>query len=294
MSKKHPIIAITGSSGAGTTFVQRAFEKIFSTKKLNVSIIEGDSFHKFERTKMKTEVEKSRKSGKVLTHFSENANHFDKIEALFKQYGKDGSGQKRYYIHSEDEALHHNNQLNTQLVPGQFTPWENIAPDSDLLFYEGLHGGVKTADINIAEQVDLLVGVVPVVNIEWIQKIHRDTTERPYTPSQVTAIILERMPDYVQFITPQFDNTHINFQRIPLIDTANPFSGQTVPSPSDSLIVTTVRINDINLDKIAEKLPENAAAFLQNKHTLVCKGNYMALIMDLMLAPIIDNLTNNK
>ena len=29
MSEKHPIIAITGSSGAGTTTVQHTFEQIF-------------------------------------------------------------------------------------------------------------------------------------------------------------------------------------------------------------------------------------------------------------------------
>jgi phosphoribulokinase len=294
MSKQHPVVAVTGSSGAGTTFVKKAFERIFEAKNLNVSIVEGDSFHKFERADMKVEVEKSRAAGKVLTHFAENANHFDKLESLFSQYGKDGTGQKRYYIHSDEEAVEHNARLGTDLEPGQFTPWEEIEAGSDMMFYEGLHGGVRTPNSDVASQVDLLVGVVPAVNIEWIQKIHRDTSERPYTPEQVAEIILDRMPDYVEFITPQFDNTHINFHRIPLIDTSNPFSGQAVPSPEDSLVVTSVRINGVDLQAVADQLPADAMAFLQNDTTLVYKGNYMVAVMDHMLTPIIDELMSNK
>ena len=290
MSKQHPVVAVTGSSGAGTTFVKKAFERIFDAKNLNVSIVEGDSFHKFERADMKVEVEKSRAAGKVLTHFAENANHFDKLEALFKQYGQDGTGQKRYYIHSDEEAVEHNARLGTDLEPGQFTPWEDIESGSDLMFYEGLHGGVKTPNSDVASQVDLLVGVVPAVNIEWIQKIHRDTSERPYTPEQVAEIILVRMPDYVEFITPQFDNTHINFHRIPLVDTSNPFSGQAVPAPEDSLVVTTVRIDGVDLKSVADALPADAMAFMQNDNTLVYKGSYMVDVMDQMLTPIIDTL----
>lgn len=294
MSKQHPIISVTGSSGAGTTFVKQAFERIFATKNLNVSIIEGDSFHKFERADMKVEVEKSRAAGKVLTHFSANANHFDKLEALFKQYGQTGGGQKRYYIHSDEEAIEHNARLGTNLAPGQFTPWEDIDSGSDLMFYEGLHGGVKTAQADIAAQVDLLVGVVPVVNIEWIQKIYRDTSERPYTPKQVSDIIIDRMPDYAEFITPQFDNTHINFHRIPLIDTANPFNAQAVPAPEDSLVVTSVRIDGVDLQGAADNLPSKAMAFLQNRHTLIYKGNYLVEVMDRLLTPMIDKLMANK
>jgi len=290
MSKQHPVVAVTGSSGAGTTFVKKAFEKIFDAKNLNVSVVEGDSFHKFERADMKVEVEKSRAAGKVLTHFSENANHFDKLEALFKQYGQDGTGQKRYYIHSDEEAVEHNARLDTNLEPGQFTPWEDVETGTDLMFYEGLHGGVKTPNADVASQVDLLVGVVPAVNIEWIQKIHRDTSERPYTPEQVAEIILDRMPDYVEFITPQFDNTHINFHRIPLVDTSNPFSGQAVPAPEDSLVVTTVRIDGVDLKSVADALPADAMAFMQNDNTLVYKGSYMVDVMDQMLTPIIGDL----
>jgi phosphoribulokinase len=293
MSKQHPVIAVTGSSGAGTTFVKRAFEKIFNAKNLNPVIVEGDSFHKYERPEMKEKVAQTRAEGKVLTHFSNQANHFDKLAELFDNYGKTGTGQKRYYIHSDDEAKEHNARLGTNLEPGQFTPWEDIPVGSDLMFYEGLHGGVAEA----ADKVDLLVGVVPSINIEWIQKIYRDTTERPYSPEDVHNAILDRMPDYAEFITPQFDRTHINFHRVPLIDTANPFdksAAKAVPAPEDSLVVTTVRIDGVDLEGIKNQLPSEANAFLQNDKTLVYKGNYMVDVLDLMLSPIIENLVNNK
>lgn len=293
MSKKHPIISVTGSSGAGTTFVKRAFEKVFAEKNLTPCIIEGDSFHKYERSEMKLEIEKSKATGRVLTHFSDKANHFDKLAELFDNYGATGSGKKRYYIHSDEEAVEHNTRLGTDLSPGQFTPWEDVESGTDLMFYEGLHGGV----VEVADKVDLLVGVVPSINIEWIQKIYRDTTERPYSPKDVHTAILDRMVDYAEFITPQFDRTHINFHRVPLIDTSNPFDiekAKDVPAPEDSLVVTTVRIDGVDLEGIKNQLPEDAMACLQNDHTLVYKGNYMIDVLDLMLSPIIEGLIAQK
>ncbi len=290
MSNIHPVISVIGSSGAGTTSVKKAFEKIFQKKSLKVVVVEGDSFHKYERTNMKLEVAKSRRAGKILTHFSEHANHFDKLANLFKQYGELGTGKKRHYIHSNDEAVEHNTRLGIDLEPGQFTPWEDIEKETDLMFYEGLHGGVVTDTANVAAQVDLLVGVVPSVNIEWIQKIYRDTSERPYTPAQATQTILDRMQDYVQYITPQFDKTHINFHRVPLVDTSNPFVAQVVPAPKDSLVITTVRIDGVDLESIKNSLPVEAMARLQNDNTLVYRGDFMVNVMDKMLEPIIEKL----
>ncbi len=297
MSKQHPIIAVIGSSGAGTTFVKHAFEKIFNQKQLRIALIEGDSFHKYERKQMKIEIAKSikniSKTRRVITHFSENANHFDKLEALFKQYGASGTGQKRYYIHSDQEADEHNIRLGTKLAPGQFTPWEDIELGTDLMFYEGLHGGVKTNTVDLASLVDLLVGVVPSVNIEWIQKIYRDTSERPYTPEQVRDVILDRMPDYADYITPQFDRSHINFHRVPLIDTSNPFALQSIPKSTDSLIVTTVRISGVDLIGIENELPKEAMAYLQNERTLIYRGDFMVDVMNRMLTPIITKMLNS-
>ncbi|HID00201.1 MAG TPA: phosphoribulokinase, partial [Piscirickettsiaceae bacterium] len=220
MSVVHPIVAVVGSSGAGTSFVKRAFENIFAREGLNPAIIEGDSFHKYDRATMKQKVAESKEKGcRALTHFSEDANEFHLLEELFKTYRETGSGKRRYYIHSEEEAEFHNKRLGTNLKPGEFTPWEEIPPGTDLLFYEGLHGMVRKVKYlkegqqpyDVAQYVDLGVGVAPVVNIEWMQKIYRDTSERPYTVQDVHNVILERMPDYVDYIVPQFHRTHINF-----------------------------------------------------------------------------------
>jgi len=208
MSKKHPIIAITGSSGAGTSTVKRAFEHIFRREQINPVIIEGDSFHKYDREGMNKAIASS-DPHRPMSHFGAEANLFDKLEQLFHDYSETGIGETRLYLHNEDEALSYNQK------PGTFTPWKPVPEGTELLFYEGLHGGVATDKHDVAKWVDLLIGVVPIVNLEWIQKIHRDTAERGYSPQAVTDTILRRMYDYVHYITPQFSRSHINFQRAP-------------------------------------------------------------------------------
>ena len=306
MSVIHPIITVTGSSGAGTSYVKRAIENIFKKENINAAIIEGDSFHSYDRETMRQKVAESKASGgHVLTHFSEYANDFYKLEELFRTYRETGRGMRRYYIHSEEEAEYHNKRLGTNLKPGQFTPWEEIPEGTDVLFYEGLHGMVRRVKhekddrpmYDVAQYVDLGIGVAPVVNIEWMQKIYRDTTERPYTVDAVRKTILERMDDYIEYIVPQFHRTHINFHRVPLVDTSDPFSTETDgmalmgPAPKDSLIVTHVRRDDVDLEAVKEKIP---GAWLQNENTLVYNGEYMVDAMDLLMTPIIHDLVEKK
>lgn len=305
MSVQHPIVTVTGSSGAGTSFVKRAVEAIFDRESLNVAIIEGDSFHKYSRVDMRAKVAASKESGgPVLTHFSEHANEFQKLEALFKTYKETGTGKQRYYIHSDEEADEHNARLGTDFVPGEFTPWEDLPENTDILFYEGLHGMVKRMDhgpeegkYDVSQHVDLGIGVAPVVNIEWMQKIYRDTSERPYSVGQVRDVIMERMDDYIEYIVPQFHRTHVNFQRIPLVDTSDPFSTQTEvapmgPAPEDSLIITHVRHKDIeDLSTIVDQIE---GAWLQNETTMICSGTQMVKAMDIIMTPIIQNLIAKK
>ncbi len=98
MSQKHPVIAVTGSSGAGTSTVKNSFEHIFRREKLNVAIVEGDSFHRYDREAMKNAVAESEKSGgRPISHFGPEANEFEKLETLFKEYGETGSGMTRLY-----------------------------------------------------------------------------------------------------------------------------------------------------------------------------------------------------
>lgn len=285
MSNKHPVIAITGSSGAGTTTVKRAFEHIFFREKLNPVVIEGDSFHRYNRVEMK-EAMTNDKTG-VFSHFGENANEFGKLEALFKEYGEKGTGKKRLYLHSEEEAVPYDG-----LSPGEFTPWEAIPEGTDLMFYEGLHGGVVTDNANVAKYVDLLVGVVPIVNLEWIQKIHRDTGERGYSPEAVTDTILRRMHDYVHYITPQFSRTHVNFQRVPTVDTSNPFIARDIPTPDESFIV--IRFKDPSKVDFPYLLNMVSDSFMSRRNTIVVPGSKMGFAMELILTPMIHEMVKNK
>ena len=117
MSERHPIIAITGSSGAGTSTVTRTFQNIFRREEVKAAVIEGDSFHRFDRKAMKARMADEEAQGnRHFSHFGAEGNLFDKIEELFKTYGEKGTGKKRYYLHSDEEAADHNKRLGTGLT----------------------------------------------------------------------------------------------------------------------------------------------------------------------------------
>ena len=292
MSKKHPVIAVTGSSGAGTTTVKVAFEHIFRREGINPVVVEGDSFHRYDRAEMKKAIEEFASQGKQLSHFGPEANRFDKIEELFKAYGETGTGRKRYYLHSEEEAVEHNARLSTDLGPGMFTPWEDISEGSDLLFYEGLHGGVVHGEHNVAKFVDLLIGVVPIVNLEWIQKIFRDNAQRGYSAEAIVDTILRRMPDYVKTITPQFSRTDINFQRVPIVDTSNPFIARDIPTPDESFII--IRFRHPEQHDFPYYLAMLKDSWMSRPNTLVVPGGKMGLAMEIILNPLVHEMMERK
>ncbi len=286
MSIKHPVIAVTGSSGAGTSTVKHAFDDIFRREKVAAAIIEGDSFHRYDRNEMKAAIAEAAKTGKTISHFGPEGNHFDKLEELFRTYGETGTGKKRYYLHNEEEAAPYKQE------PGTFTPWEDIDTEKDVLFYEGLHGGAVYGDINVAQWVDLLIGVVPSVNLEWIQKIHRDTATRGYSAEAVTDTILRRMPDYVKFIAPQFSRTDINFQRVPMVDTSNPFIARDIPTPDESFVVIRFRKPEEH-DLVGYQLMIQDS-WMSRPNTLVVPGGKMGFAMEIILKPMIQELIANK
>ncbi|WP_126454315.1 phosphoribulokinase [Sulfuriflexus mobilis] len=295
MSKKHPIVAVTGSSGAGTTTVKRAFEHIFHREEINPLVIEGDSYHRFDRAAMKEQMAKEDARGnKFFSHFGENANHFDKLAETFESYSKSGKCQRRYYLHSSEEAAEHNARLGTDLNPGQFTPWEDMKGKTDLLFYEGLHGLAKTENNNVAQHVDLGVGVVPIVNLEWIQKIFRDNAERGYDAEVIVDTILRRMPDYVNYITPQFSLTDVNFQRVSTVDTSNPFIARDIPTPDESFIVIRFRKpKEFGVD-FPHLLNMINGSFMSRPNTIVVPGGKMGFAMELILEPKIQRMLEAK
>jgi len=286
MSAKYPVIAVTGSSGAGTTTVKNAFEHLFRREGMKPVIVEGDAFHTYDRQAMKKAVADALAQGNNLSHFGPEANLFDKIEELFRTYSETGTGKVRKYLHDEEEAAPYKQE------PGTFTPWEDIQAGSDLLFYEGLHGGVVTETVDVAKWTDLLVGVVPIVNLEWIQKIHRDTAQRGYSAEAVTDTILRRMPDYVKTITPQFSRTDVNFQRVPVVDTSNPFIARDIPTPDESFIVIRFRYPERH--DFPYYLAMLKDSWMSRPNTLVVPGGKMGLAMEIILRPLVHELIENK
>ena len=287
MSLKHPIIAITGSSGAGTTTTTNAIRHIFRNLKVNSASVGGDSFHRFTRPEMEVEIRKAQEQGRHVSYFGPHANDFELLSKLFVEYGDTGKGQHREYLHSFDEAVPFNQ------IPGTFTPWKDLPENTDLLFYEGLHGGVKTDDVDVASRVDLLVGMVPIVNLEWIQKIVRDTTDRGHSRDAVMSSIVRSLDDYFHYITPQFSRTHVNFQRVPTVDTSNPFSAREIPTQDESFVVVRFRREMKSVD-YPYLLKMIDGAFMSRINTIVVPGGKMGLAMELILTPLIEELLDQK
>lgn len=287
MSAKHPIIAVTGSSGAGTTTVKDTFERIFHRENVNAAIVEGDSFHRFTRAEMKRQIEEAEARGqRGISHFGPEANLLEDLEALFRGYGESGIGRKRVYIHNEEQSVRWN------LPMGTFTDWDDLPVGTDCLFYEGLHGGFMSEDINLSKHADLLIGVAPTINLEWLQKLHRDTHVRGYSAEAVQDTILRRMHDYVHYIVPQFARTHINFQRVPVVDTSNPFIARDVPSLAESMVV--IRFSNPRGFDFPYLLNMIAGSFMSRANTIVIEGGKLDLAMQLILTPLIWKLMEKK
>ncbi|MBT9520273.1 MAG: phosphoribulokinase [Dechloromonas sp.] len=287
MSVKHPIIAITGSSGAGTSTVMQSFQHIFRRECLNAQIVEGDSFHRYDRLTMRAEMKAQEEAGnRNFSHFGPEANLLEELQDLFIAYGQSGTGKFRKYLHDAGEAEPFGQQ------PGTFTPWQEITAVTDLMFYEGLHGAYADDKIDIAKQVDLCVGVVPTINLEWIQKLHRDQKMRGYSQEAVTDTILRRMPDYVSHLCPQFSRTHVNFQRVPIVDTSNPFIARDIPTADESMVVIRfANPKGIDFQYLINILH---GAMMTRPNTLVVPGGKMGLAMQMIFTPMVLRLMDHK
>ena len=287
MSTLHPIISVTGSSGAGTTSVRQTFAQIFRREGIEAGFVEGDAFHRYDRAEMKRVMLAETQNGNSnFSHFGPEANILDRLEELFRRYGETGTGETRHYIHDAEEAALFGSE------PGTFTPWSPLPDTTDLLFYEGLHGAVVTGTLDLAQHADLKIGVVPVINLEWIQKIHRDRDTRGYSTEAVTDTILRRMPDYIQFICPQFTQTDINFQRVPTVDTSNPFITRWIPTADESMVVIRFRNpRGIDFPYLLSMIPDS---FMSRANSIVIPGGKLDLGMQLILTPMILQLVDRS
>ena len=287
MSVKHPIVAITGSSGAGTTTVMKSFQHIFRREGIKAQILEGDSMHRYDRMAMREEMKKQQSAGNLaFSHFSPDANLLTELADTFRQFSESGSGKVRKYIHDDGEAAEFGQP------PGTFTPWKDMEAGAEMLFYEGLHGGYVGEGADVAKHVDLLVGVVPIINLEWIQKLHRDQNMRGYSQEAVMDTILRRMPDYVHYVVPQFSHTHINFQRVPIVDTSDPFAARHIPNPDESfLVIRFANPRGIDFPYLMSMLQ---GSFMSRANTIVCPGGKMDLAMQLILTPMLWRLMDRR
>ena len=288
MSKEHPIIAVTGSSGSGTSSVKHAFEIIFRHEGITPAFVEGDSYHRYNRQEMDDVVKAAELEGKNITHFGPEGNLFDELESLFKGYAKNGTGKRRYYIHDDTEAVLRDSS------PGMLTDWEDLPKNTDLLFYEGLHGAVITDNVNVHQYVDLTIGVTPIINLEWMQKVQRDKEYRGYSPEDATELILSRMHDYTHYITPQFSRTDINFQRVPTVDTSNPFAARKVPTNDESFVVIHIRNQEKIKVDFQDLLKLLDSSFMTTPNTIVVPAGKMIFAMQLITGPLIQDLMKNK
>ncbi len=280
MSIKHPIISVTGSSGAGTTSVKKTFQRIFQREGITASYIDGDAFHRYDRADMKRVMaEESEKGNNHFSHFGPQANLLEELEGVFRDFSTTGTGKTRHYVHDEDEEKLYGTP------PGTFSKWEDINPETDVLFYEGLHGAAVTDEVNVAQHCDLKIGVVPVVNLEWIQKIHRDNLDRGYSRQAIKDTILRRMPDYLDYICPQFSQTDINFQRVPTVDTSNAFIARWIPTPDESMVVIRfANPRGIDFPYLTSMIHDS---FMSRANSIVIPGGKLDLAMQLILTPMI-------
>lgn len=287
MSIKHPIVSVTGSSGAGTTTVKTVFDQIFRREGITAAHIEGDAFHRFNRNDMKQAMQEAGDNGNNhFSHFGPEANLFKELAAVFRDYSETGNGHTRRYLHNQLEAAECDGK------PGEFTDWQPMPSDTDLLFYEGLHGALVTEDVNVAKYADLKIGVVPVINLEWIQKLHRDKQDRGYSTEAITDTILRRMPDYIRYICPQFTQTDINFQRVPTVDTSNPFIARTIPTADESIVV--VRFRDPRGIDFSYLQSMIHGSYMSRVNSIVIPGGKLDIAMQLIFTPLVLQLVHRR
>ncbi len=302
MSDKHPVIAVTGACGAGTTSVQQTFKEIFFRQNIHAAFVEGNGFLRYSEDESRQRIQQAAQQGKAISCYGPELNDFTRLEACFRDYGEQGSCTCRSRIHNGNQHLFGGQ-------PGDFTDWHPIPPNTDCLFYEGMHGGVKANSwtrrksdqehngidrrqgrdgVNAAQYVDLLIGVAPAINLEWMQRIKGDGLKLSHSVEEVTEHILQQLQDYIHFIVPQFSLADINFQRMPVVDTSNPFEVQPVPLEDESLVVVSFREpHKHDIDSYVSRI--DGAAY-SRRGSMIIPGGAMPVALDIICAPLIEQL----
>ena len=105
--------------------------------------------------------------------FRPEANLFAELEAMFRRLWRDAApASTRHYVHDDAEAEVYG------APPGTFTRVGGRSAEAPTCCStRACMARVVTEQVNVARHADLKIGVVPVINLEWIQKIHRDKAD---------------------------------------------------------------------------------------------------------------------
>jgi phosphoribulokinase len=96
----------------------------------------------------------------------------------------------------------------------------------------------------------------------------------------------------VKYICPQYTHTHVNFQRVPVVDTSNPFIARDIPSADESMVIIRfANPKGIDLPYLLSVLHDS---WLTRPNTIVCPGGKMGLAMQLIFTPMILRLMDVK
>jgi len=96
----------------------------------------------------------------------------------------------------------------------------------------------------------------------------------------------------VNYICPQFSRTHINFQRVPTVDTSNPFIAKDIPNADESfLIVRFANPKGIDFPYLLSMVHDS---FMSRPNTLVLPGGKLPIAMQIILTPLILRMMDTK
>jgi phosphoribulokinase len=84
----------------------------------------------------------------------------------------------------------------------------------------------------------------------------------------------------------------VNFQRVPVVDTSNPFTARDVPSAAESILV--IRFRDPRGIDFPYLLSMINDSYMSRPNTIVCPGGKMTLAMQLIFTPMVWQLVDKK
>ena len=226
MSIKHPIIAVTGSSGAGTTTVMKSFAHIFRREGLNAQVVEGDAFHRYDRdADARAREGPTTAAGTPFSHFGPESEPADGTRQALREYARDrpaaGCGD---YIHDASK------RRSMGGAPGTFTAWQPMARRHRPAVLRRPARRLRRRRGSTSRSTRTCWSASCRSSISSGSRSCTATRRCAATRQEaVIDTILRRMPDYVNYICPQFSRTHVNFQRVPTVDTSNPFIAKRHP-----------------------------------------------------------------